>query len=255
MIAVLAIARATVIEARRNRVAWSLIFFCVVMVLTSFIFQEVTITAFDRIVRDVGIGAISLFGILLGLFLGVGVVGRDVDRRIVYVMVSKPISRFQYLVGRAVGVWLSVAMSLALMAAAFFLECLIYQGPIRLVMVEGLVLLLVEVFVIVSIAVMASTFMGPLMAAFFTVSAWVIGHFSEDIYFAGRHSSSGLVRNCSAALFYVMPNLERFNLKSEVSTLKEVGLDRVGGAIAYGALYAVIFLVLAAAFFDRRDMK
>src|SRR5207245_9618139 len=96
----LPIARATVIEARRNRVAWSILFFCLVMVLTSFLFQEVTIAAFDRIVRDVGIAAISLFGVLLGMFLGVGVVGKDIDRRIVYAVVAKPISRFEYLLGR-----------------------------------------------------------------------------------------------------------------------------------------------------------
>ncbi len=251
----LAIARATVIEARRNRVAWSLLFFCLVMVLTSFLFQEVTIYAFDRIVRDVGMAAISLFGVLLGVFLAIGVVGRDIDRRIVYAMVAKPITRFEYLVGRAVGVWLSVVLSLAFMAVAFFLECLVYNGPIQLVMFEGLALLLVEIFVVVSVAVFASSFTGPLMAAFITISFWVIGHFSEDLYFAGRRASSAAARYLAAGIFYALPNLEKLNLKSEVATLAAVPLSRVAGAVGYGALYSVLFLILAAVVFNRRDLK
>jgi Cu-processing system permease protein len=252
---VFAIAYATAIEARRNRIAWSLLFFCLVMVLTSFLFQEVTIAAFDRIVRDIGIGAINLFGVLLGAFLGVGVVGRDVDRRIVYVMVAKPITRFQYLFGRALGVWASVAFSLGLMASAFFVECLIYRGPIKLVMFEGLFLILIEVLVVVSIAVMSSSALGSLMAAFVTVSLYVICHFSEDLYFSGRRSAVAAARYLAAGLFYALPNLDRLNLKSEVSALTEVPLARVGSAAAYGLLYSVFFLAIAAVLFQRRDLK
>lgn len=255
MTGALAIAKATLIEARRDRIAWSLLFFCLVLVLTSFIFQEVTIAAFDRIVRDIGIAAINLFGVLLGAFLGVGVVGRDVDRRIVYVILGKPVSRFEYLLGRALGVWASVAMSLALMAAAFFLECLIYQGPIRLVMFQGLFLILVEVLVIVSVAVMASSSMGSIVAAFVTMSAYVIGHFSKDLYFAGRKSASSAVKGLAAAIYYALPDLERLNLKSEVATLTEVSVARVASAAAYGILYSLLFLALAAAVFNRRDLK
>lgn len=251
----LAIAAATIQEARRNRIAWSLVFFCLVMVLTSFLFQEVTIAAFDRVVRDVGIAAINLFGVVLGMFLSVSVVGRDIDRRIVYVLVGKPISRFQYLFGRALGIWASVALSLVFMAAAFILECFLYNGPIRLVMFEGLLLILVEVFLVVSIAVMASSSMGSLVAAFVTVSTYVIGHLSQDLYFAGQRSASALVRGVSAAVFYALPGLERLNLKSEVSSLASVPLSRVVSAAAYGILYSVLFLALAAAVFERRDLK
>ncbi len=255
MKATLAIAKATIAEALRDRVAWSLLFFCLVLVLTSFMFQEVTIAAFDRIVRDVGMAAISLFGGLLGVFLGVGVVGRDIDRRVVYVIVAKPVTRFQYLVGRALGIWSSVSLSLVLMAGAFFFECLLYRGPIRVVMLEGLSLLLVEVFVLVSVAVMSSSFMGSTVAAFVTVSAWVIGHFSEDLYFAGRRSASETMRYLAAGIFYAMPNLERLNLKTEVSALTDVSWARVAGGAAYGLLYSLLFLSIAAVIFERRDLK
>jgi Cu-processing system permease protein len=255
MRSVLAIAGATVLEARRNRVAWSLLFFCLVLVLTSFVFQEVTIASFDRIVRDVGMATVSLFGVLLGVFLGVGAVGRDIDRRIVYILVGKPISRFQYLLGRTLGAWFSVSLSLALMSVALFLECFLYRGPITLVMIEGLVLLMVETLVLVSLAVMASCFAGSLIASFISVSGYVIGHFSEDIYFAGRRSASAAVRSIAAAVFYAMPNLERLNLKSEISTLTPVSLARFGGGIVYGLLYAALFLAIAAVVFERRDLK
>ena len=255
MSGVLAIARATFTEARRNKIVWSLLFFCIFLVLTSFLLQTVTITAFDRIVRDFGIAAINVFGVLLGIFLGVGVVGRDIDRRIVYVIVGKPVSRFEYLLGRALGIWAAVALSLVLMAIALIVETLFYNGPIRLIIFEGLALILVEVFVIVSIAVMASSAMGTMVAAFVTLSAFIIGHFSQDIYFAGRRSEVQAVKSLAAAIYYALPDLERLNLKSEVSTLTAVPLSRVVASAGYGLLYAGLFLTLAAFVFSRRDLK
>lgn len=255
MIPVLAIARATMTEARRNRVTWSLVFFCLVMLLTSFLFQEVTIAAFDRVVRDVGIAAINIFGILLGAFLSVGVLGRDLDRRTVYVLVGKPISRFQYLLGRALGVWAAVVLSLLLMVVVFIFACWAYGSSITPILFQGVFLIFVEVFVIVAIGVMASCFLGQLVAGFFTISAFFIGHFSQDIYFAGRRSASLLARGLSAGIYFALPDLERLNLKTEVSALTDVAMTRVAASAAYGLLYAMLFLLVAALVFERRDLK
>lgn len=255
MLPIWIVGRMTFLEARRNRVTWSLLFFCLVLVLTSFMFQEVTIAAFDRVVRDVGLGAISLFGVLLSIFLGVGVVTREIERRTVFALLAKPLTRNQYLLGKLVGVWATIVVCLSLMLGAFLIELLLYRGAVAPVVFEAFWLMLIEFLLLASFAILASTFTSSLMAAFMTIALYIIGHSAEDLYFAGRRSSSHLVHTISSALFYMLPNLEKLNLKSQASSLTAVPFSHVVASTAYGLLYAATFIVLGMAIFSRRDMK
>lgn len=252
---ILIIARMTFLEARRNKITWSIVFFCLVLVLTSFLFQEVTIASFDRIVRDVGVGAINVFGVMLAIFLGVSVVSREIERRTVYSFLAKPLTRVDYLLGKLLGVWLTTIVCLALMLVAFLVEAKVYRGQLDLVIFQAFWLMLVEFLVLASFAILASTFTSSAMSAFMTVSLFVVGHLSDDIYFSARKSDSLVVQKLGALLFYAIPNLEKLNLKRQVSLLTPVAGVDVLIATAYGAVFVAAFIGLAIAFFARRDLK
>jgi ABC-type transport system involved in multi-copper enzyme maturation permease subunit len=249
------VARMTFLEARRNRIAWSLLFFSLFLVLTSFLFQEVTIASFDRVVRDVGMAAISVFGVLLAIFFGINVVTREIERRSAYFVLAKPIARWEYLLGKLAGVWLTLAGCLALMLAAFLIEAVAYRGPITAVVFQAFWLLLMEILLLASFAILASTFTSSLMAAFMSIALFVSGHLTTDLYVLSEKSQSPLRRAIGTGIYYVLPNLERLNLKGEVSLLKEVPAERVVFSTLYGLLYAAAFLLLAVALFRRRDLK
>lgn len=251
----LVIARMTFLEARRNRIIWSLFFFALVLVLTSFLFQEVTIASYDRIVRDVGMAAINVFGVLLATFLGVSVVAREIERRTVYVILSRPLSRVQYLFGKLLGVWLTVAVCLLLMLVAFIVEAVVYRGELAPVIFQAFWTMQVEFLVLASFAMFASTFTSSAVAAFMTISLYVIGHLSEDLYFFGRKSGSLVLKKLGAVFFFAVPNLEKLNLKPEVSALQHVTALHVLSVSVYGLLYAVVFITAAVAIFVRRDLK
>ncbi len=252
---VFVIARMTFLEARRNRITWSIVFFCLVLVLASFLFQEVTIASFDRIVRDVGVGAINIFGVMLAVFLGVNVVSREIERRTVYSLLAKPLSRVQYLLGKLLGVWLTTVVCLGLMLLAFIFEAKVYRGPLELVIFQAFWLMLVEFLVLSSFAILASTFTSSAISAFMTLSLYVVGHLSDDIYFAARKSDSAIVQKAGAVIFYVLPNLEKLNLKGQVSKLIPVAGTDVLFATGYGLVFVAAFMALAIALFIRRDLK
>ena len=253
---VVTIAQMTFLEARRNRIAWSMVAFCVVIVLTSFIFQEATIASFDRIVRDVGLAAIHAFGVVLAVFLGASTVTREIERRTCYMLLSKRLKRWEYLAGKILGVWLTLVLSLCLMLVAYLVELLLYGSSIHSVIFQAFWLLLVELLVLTSFSVLASTVTSStLLSSFMSIGLFLIGHLSVDLYFFTRKSESSLLRFAGKAGYMVFPDLEKLNLKDEVSVLHDVSGGQVLLGTAYGAVFVLAFLMLAIALFSRRDLK
>jgi Cu-processing system permease protein len=249
------VARMTVVEARRNRITWSLLLFCLVLVLTALLMQELTYVAFDRIVRDVGLAAINLIGVLLAIFLGVTSVTREIERRIVYFVLAKPISRTEYLIGKLIGIWLVLFLSLGAMLALFLLENLVFSFAIAPILAYAFWLLMIELLVLTSFSILASGFTSSIMSAFMSGGLYLIGHLSSDLYLFGSKSKSSIIRAFSSLLFYLLPDLERLNFKTQASVLSEVPFSTVASATGYGLLYALAFMALAIALFSRRDLK
>lgn len=250
-----AIAVMTFLEARRNRTTMAFLLFALVMVMTSFLFQEVTIAAHDRILRDVGLAAIHAFGTVLAIFLGVSVVSREIDKKTAHILLSKRLSRSEYLFGKLLGISLTLLATLGLMTAAFVLENSMYAAPLAPVVFYTLWLIFVELMVLASFSILASSFTSPVMSAFMSIGLFLIGRFSSDLYTFSRKSPSAFVRTIGAGLFYVLPNLERLNLKTKASLLYPVDPWSVSMATAYGLIYIAAFLALAIAVFQRRDLK
>ncbi len=255
MNAVWTIARMTFLEARRNRILWILVFFCLAMVLTSFLFQEVTVSTLDRVLRDIGIATANAFGLIIAVFLGVSVVTREIERRTVYLLLAKPLTRGQYLLGKLLGVWITVAVLLGLMVLAFVAEAWAFGGSTPPVVFAAFWLMLIELWAITSFSVLASTFTSSIMSAFLSLALYVIGEFSPSIYYFGKKSHVEFAKPILKGIFYLLPNFEQLNLKDEASMLIPVPLMRVATATTYGMLYAVAFFLLALAIFRRRDLK
>lgn len=245
----------TFLEARRNRTTMVFLLFALVILMTSFLFQEVTIAAHDRILRDVGLAAIHAFGTVLAVFLGTSVVSREIDKKTAYILLTKRLTRPEYLLGKLLGVCLTLLVNLGLMTAAFTLENWAYAAPLAPVVFYTIWLIFVELTVLASFSILASSFTSPIMSAFMSIGLFLIGRFSSDLYAFSRRSQSAFVRAIGAGLFYLLPDLDRLNLKNEASLLRPVDVWPVATATAYGLIYVGAFLALAIAIFQRRDLK
>jgi ABC-type transport system involved in multi-copper enzyme maturation permease subunit len=253
----LAIAGNTIREARRHKIFYSIFFFALIIILNSFLFTHLTIATYDRILRDVGTTAIDFFGVLLAIFLGVGMVSREVDRRTVYTVVTKPIRRADFIIGKYLGLSGVLLVTLGLMFVCFLgVVAMISQEQVNLgTLLWYFGLRLVELSILVSFAILMSTFTTSALSAFFTVGFFIIGRLSSDLHFFGSRSDSAVVRVISEGLYYALPNLERFNVSRQITYNEVVDAGTSLLSVGYGLLYTAAFLIFAMVVFERRDFR
>jgi ABC-type transport system involved in multi-copper enzyme maturation permease subunit len=252
---VLTIAGNTMREAIRSRVLYTLLFFSVLLIGTGVLLSTLTYVEGQRILQGVGLAAIRLFGAAIAIFVGIGLIHREVERRTIYTILSKPLSRGEFLLGKYLGLVATVWLQVAIMGAAFVLVSLLTSAPLAQQMGVALGLAAVELALVVAFATVFSSFTTPMLAALFTTGIYAIGHLSRDLRDFGASSDSEVVRAASRALYRVLPDLESFNFTTQALHSLPIPPADVAFAIVYGAGYSILLLALGIAVFDRRDFK
>lgn len=252
---ILAIALNTFKECIRDKILYNLLIFAMLMIGLSAFLSKLTIGVQIRIVKDIGLASISIFGVLIAIFLGIGLVSKEIDRRTIYTILSKPVQRYSFLLGKFAGLLLTLSVNIAVMTIA--LVVLIYSmgGDVNLLLFEAIFLIFIELVVVTSIALFFSTFTTPTLSAIFTLSFFVIGHLTGYIRLFGSQSEWHFVRKLSDILYYVLPNLENFNIKSMVMYAEALEWNLFFLSILYGLVYASLVLVFSIIIFQKRDFK
>lgn len=250
-----AIAANTVREAIRNRVLYALVFFAVLLIGVGVLLSTLSYVEQERIIQDVGLSAIRLFSALIAIFLGVGLIHKEVDRRTIYTIVTKSVARWEFLLGKYLGLVATVWLQVAVMSAAFLAVSALTDAPLLPQHFMALLLTSAEVALLVAIATFFSAFTTPMLASFFTGGFYVVGHLTRDLKQLGGQSDSEQVQAVSGWLYRVLPDLESFNLTTEALHGLPVTPAEVWLPLAYGALYVGLVLVFAMGIFHRKDFR
>jgi ABC-type transport system involved in multi-copper enzyme maturation permease subunit len=255
-------------ESVRDKVLYNLVLFAVLLILASYVVGQLTAGQDIKIIKDLGLAASAVFGLFIAVFIGVGLVWKEVDRRSVYNLLVKPLRRHEFIVGKFLGLALTLLVNIAVMAISLYAVLAVMQwihpGLARASveapvldpqMLKAFVLLYVQLLVVTSVALFFSTFAGPMMSAAFTFGLYIVGHFNADL----AHFET-IVQNPAAAwagkaLYYVLPNLAPFDVKAAVVHGRAVPAAYVALTIGYGVLYVGAMIALAVAVFSRRDFK
>jgi ABC-type transport system involved in multi-copper enzyme maturation permease subunit len=221
-----------------------------------------------KIIKDLGLAAISVFGLLIAVFIGIGLVWKEVDRRSIYGVLSKPIRRGEFVLGKYLGLLLTLGVNMAVMTAAFYAvlgvmawlaapATLAAAGapPADPVMLQAVLLIGVELGLVTAIALFFSTFSSPFLSAGFTAGLWVAGQFGADLRNAGDIVESPAAAWIARALYYLLPNFSAFDIKAQVVHGQGLPAADVALTVLYGVTYAAFVLVGAVAVFERRDLK
>lgn len=249
---ILAIATNTFREAIRDRILYLLLAFALLMIGSSLVLSLLTVGSREKIIKDLGLSAISLFGVLTAIFVGVGLVFKEIDRRTIYTIVTKPVGRSQFIVGKYLGLALTLGVNLLVMAAGFFALLLIEQcADPRLL--PAIVLILFELLVVTALAILFSSFSSPILSALFTLCCYLVGHLSWSLRLLEQRLQAEWGRALCEALYWVLPNLERFNIRSQAVHGVPVPAGEMGLAMAYGVAYAALLVLAACACFQKRD--
>jgi ABC-type transport system involved in multi-copper enzyme maturation permease subunit len=245
----------TLREAIRSRVLYTLLFFAVLMIGTGVLVATLSYVERDRILQDVGLAAIRLFGVAIAVFLGVGLIHHEVERRTVYTILSKPISRAEFLVGKYGGLVATIWLQVAVMAVAFVAVSALAGAPVRAGHAAALGLAAVECALMVAVATLFSSFTTPILASLFTTGIWLSGHLSRDLRDLGAGSDLEAVRRATALLYRALPDLESFNLTLQAVHGLPVAASEVWVPLVYAVGYVALLLLGAVVIFERRDFR
>ena len=249
-----AIAHNTFREALRDRILYLFLGFAIVILFGSKLFGLLTVGDEGKVIKDLGLAGIQFFSMLIAVMMSVLLVSREVDSRMVFNILAKPVERWQFLLGKYFGLLATVAVNLGLMTATLLLVAVLYGAGFDLRLVFAAAMILMEMAVLAAFAVLFAVVTKPILGSVLTLAVFVIGHVSEDIWVLAKHLPSRLGRGSVAAVYYLLPNLERFNFKAEAVHSLAVRPEVIGWSLVYGVLYAALVLYLACLYFGRKDL-
>jgi ABC-type transport system involved in multi-copper enzyme maturation permease subunit len=255
-------------ESVRDKVLYNLVLFAILLIGASLLIGELTAGQDVKIIKDLGLSATSVFGLFIAVFIGIGLVSKEVERRSIYSLLAKPIDRSQLVVGKYIGLALTLVVNVGVMAIAQYVV-LAYMGwrapaavakawdapPLDPKLLVAIGLILVELMLITAIAIFFSTFSTPLLSAALTFGLFIVGHFSADLRNFQDAVESPAAGRLAAALYWVLPNLAQFDVKAQVVHGQSVPAGYVALAIAYAAAYIGMLLTISVVVFSRRDFK
>jgi len=202
------------------------------------------------------------------VFIGIGLVSKEVERRSIYSLLAKPIHRHQLVVGKYCGLTLTLAVNIAIMAAALYAvlaymawgvsagQALALEAPaVDPALLKAVALIFVELTLITAIALFFSTFSTPMLSAALTFGFFIVGHFSSDLRNFQQVVDSPAAARLARGLYWVLPNLSQFDVKAEVVHGQPVPFGGMALSVGYAALYIAMLLTVSAYIFSRRDFK
>ncbi|TPW00584.1 MAG: putative ABC transporter permease [bacterium] len=262
MRAIWIVAGAAFKESVRDRVPYTMVMFAVLMIAASFLISQLTAGQDLKIIKDLGLAALSVFGLLIAVFIGIGLVSKEVERKSVFGLLTKPISRAQFILGKYLGLLTTLAVNLSVMTVAYYLV-LFYMDLTAsagtragwAAQLLAIVLIMGELALVTAVALLFSTFSSPLLSALLTLGLWVAGHFNGDLRQFEHVVDQPVAAGIAKVLYYLLPNLAPFNVKAEVVYGVPVAASHVGYTLLYAAAYTAAVLAAAVAIFRRRDFK
>jgi ABC-type transport system involved in multi-copper enzyme maturation permease subunit len=265
---ILLVAGAVFKESVRDRVPYSMVMFAVLMMAASYLISQLTAGQDLKIIKDLGLAALSIFGLLIAVFIGIGLVSKEVEKKSVFGLLTKPVTRTQFILGKFLGLVMTLVVNLVVMTVAYYVV-LFYMGVTTHATVKAgwpapavdprlliaVVLIVGELALVTAVALFFSTFSSPLLAALLTLGLWVAGHFNSDLRQFETVVDVQAVAWIARGLYYLLPNLAPFNVKAEVVYGMPVAASHVGLTLLYALVYTSVLLSAATAIFRRRDFK
>jgi Cu-processing system permease protein len=271
--AIFALALNTFREAIRNKVLHSLLGFALVLIFSALAVGQLSLGEEARITRDMGLGGIGLFGVLIAIFVGVNLVYKEIQLKTVYAILAKPVKRYEFILGKFTGMVITLLAQIAIMALVLVIVLAVQGAQPDVALAKALLLLVVEVVVVTAVAVMFSSFSTPFLSGAFTLGIYVVGRLQPELRglqakllasaAADGASAAGnvILRGVLTVLTTVFPDLHLFYVSGHEVAGKAVsvhgpafvGWGYVGHATAYGLTYAAVMLFIAALIFRKRD--
>lgn len=240
-------------EAVRDRILYLLLFFAAVSLIFSRVLALLTVGDRVKIVKDVGLSSISLFGMLMAIMIGTGLVYKEIDKKTIFTLLSKPIQRWQFLLGKFFGLAITLFVLTLLMSLIFLIILFFHTFRIEGKILIAILFIFLELVLITAVAILFSCFSTPILSSLFSLAFYLIGHLSWGMDTLIQRTKSGTGRLFLRGLYTFLPDLENFNFKTEVVQGLTVEPRFYLFSAVYGLVYTFFILLLAVLIFRKRD--
>ena len=248
-----AIALNTFKEAIRNRILYVLLFFATVCIIFSRILALLTVGDRIKIIEDVGLASLSLFGALMAIFMGTGLVYKEIDKKTIYTILAKPIHRSQFLLGKYFGLVLTLFVMLLSMSVIFLAVIFLHTFTVEWEMLVAILFIFLEVCLITSVAMLFSCFSTPILSSLLSLSFYMIGHLSWGLKTLIDKIKPGFGKTLTQIIYTLAPDLENFNFKTEIVHDLPIPPQIFLFSTLYWMAYTLAILILALIVFRKRD--
>jgi ABC-type transport system involved in multi-copper enzyme maturation permease subunit len=253
-----AIASNTFREAVRDRVLYNLVLFVLVLTAAAIFIGDLSGGQERKIIVDLGLSAMLLFGVFIAIFVGVGLVYKEIERRTIYAIFAKPVGRSEFLIGKYLGLCSTLFVNVVVMGAGVSLA-LIYVSrgwdPLALSIWPAILFIYIELMILTGVALLFSCFSSPALSALLTFFVFIIGHFSGDLKDLASSSKGAGARWLFGGLYYLLPNLANLSFITPAGHGQWPDAWHFASVALYAFLYVVIILAAATMIFSRRNFK
>lgn len=250
---IFSIAKATFKEGVRSKIFYNIFVFGLLIVCSSMVLNKMTVGDEHKIIKDLALSCISLFGFLTILFLEVNHLYKEFEEKIIYSILVKPLSRGHYLLGKYLGVLCIIVIEIASMFILMVLLLLLSKGTIYLGLLKGLYTIFLELSLISAIAILLSTFMRPQLSIITILAVYIIGHSTSELRLLMIEKGSTLTTRITEALYYLFPNFDNFDIKAQVVHNLQLTTYHLTFATLYGLFYIAVVLIASTQIFKRRE--
>lgn len=242
-------------EAVRDRILTASVVFGGLFVCGAVLVAPLTLGEQERVVRDLGLAAITFFTVLLIVVLGTGMVYREIEQRTIHTILTHPVSRPAFILGKFLGLYATVLLSVVLLSAVYLPVVAMFGGGIQGSLLLTLALAALEALVVTSVAIFFSTVASPMLSAVFTLLVFLAGHFAHDMQHLAEAAQNEGLRVVTNIVYAVLPSLHYFDARNNILSGVAVSAGRLLWCLEYSVLYSAAVLVMTIVAFSRRDFE
>lgn len=250
-----AIVENTFKEALRQRILTVLAIFAVLVIIVSLFMEPFALGEAPRILRDFGLATAALFGALVVIIIGSALIHKDIEKRTLYTVITKPVKRSEIIIGKFLGLFILLIILECTMALIHQLVIFMYEGAFDPALLIVIPFTLLELMILLGILLLFSSFSSPALSALMGVIFYVVGHASPDLKLFAEQTTIPALKHLAYGFYYVLPNLENFNIRIDVVHRLPLYSDQMFFSICYGLTYTVFLLYLSTAIFEHREFK
>ena len=249
-----AVARNTFKEAVRDKVLYVLLFFAAATIFGSKALGWISVGQDIKIVKDISLAAMSIFGVLIAIFIGTNLIYKEIDKRTLYTIISQPMHRYEFILGKYCGLATLLAVAVLVMTGTTAAYVALLGGTLNLIFFQAVLLLYMKLLLLTAIALLLSSLSSPILGAIVLFCIYVVGHATGILKDLPPQFDGTAAKTIMEAAYYVIPNLSNFDVRAEAANNVTVSAVYVLWALLYGAVYTCIFLLLAGMAFSRKDV-